>query len=113
MSSCPAELRDRAEDRLRPEEGHASSSVWKWWRPSVTSGNKPEWMIIDVLPVIPPEIRPMVQLDGGRFATSDLNDLYRRVINRNNRLKQPASSSTPRTSLSATRSVCSRRPWTP
>ncbi len=52
------------------------------------SGNKPEWMIIDVLPVIPPEIRPMVQLDGGRFTSSDLNDLYRRVINRNNRLKR-------------------------
>ena len=52
------------------------------------SGNKPEWMILDVLPVIPPEFRPMVQLDGGRFATSDLNDLYRRVINRNNRLKR-------------------------
>ncbi|MBR5559139.1 MAG: DNA-directed RNA polymerase subunit beta' [Oscillospiraceae bacterium] len=52
------------------------------------SGNKPEWMILDVLPVIPPDIRPMVQLDGGRFATSDLNDLYRRVINRNNRLKK-------------------------
>ncbi|SHH64214.1 DNA-directed RNA polymerase subunit beta' [Sporobacter termitidis DSM 10068] len=52
------------------------------------SGNNPTWMIIDVLPVIPPEIRPMVQLDGGRFATSDLNDLYRRVINRNNRLKR-------------------------
>ena len=52
------------------------------------SGNKPSWMIIDVLPVIPPELRPMVQLDGGRFATSDLNDLYRRVINRNNRLKR-------------------------
>lgn len=50
------------------------------------SGNKPEWMILDVIPVIPPDIRPMVQLDGGRFATSDLNDLYRRVINRNNRL---------------------------
>ena len=52
------------------------------------SGNRPEWMILDVLPVIPPELRPMVQLDGGRFATSDLNDLYRRVINRNNRLKR-------------------------
>ncbi|MDQ0063961.1 DNA-directed RNA polymerase subunit beta' [Paenibacillus harenae] len=52
------------------------------------SGNEPEWMILDVLPVIPPELRPMVQLDGGRFATSDLNDLYRRVINRNNRLKR-------------------------
>ena len=52
------------------------------------SGNKPEWMILDAIPVIPPDIRPMVQLDGGRFATSDLNDLYRRVINRNNRLKR-------------------------
>ena len=53
-----------------------------------TSGNKPEWMILDAIPVIPPDLRPMVQLDGGRFATSDLNDLYRRVINRNNRLKR-------------------------
>ena len=53
-----------------------------------TSGNRPEWMILDALPVIPPELRPMIQLDGGRFATSDLNDLYRRVINRNNRLKK-------------------------
>ncbi|MFC1963751.1 DNA-directed RNA polymerase subunit beta', partial [Chloroflexota bacterium] len=52
------------------------------------SGNKPEWMVLNVLPVLPPELRPMVQLDGGRFATSDLNDLYRRVINRNNRLKR-------------------------
>ncbi|MBR6160202.1 MAG: DNA-directed RNA polymerase subunit beta' [Lachnospiraceae bacterium] len=52
------------------------------------SGNKPEWMIMDVIPVIPPDLRPMVQLDGGRFATSDLNDLYRRIINRNNRLKR-------------------------
>ena len=50
------------------------------------SGNRPEWMILEVIPVIPPDLRPMVQLDGGRFATSDLNDLYRRVINRNNRL---------------------------
>ena len=52
------------------------------------SGNRPEWMVMNVVPVIPPELRPMVQLDGGRFATSDLNDLYRRVINRNNRLKR-------------------------
>ena len=52
------------------------------------SGNKPEWMIMDVIPVLPPELRPLVPLDGGRFATSDLNDLYRRVINRNNRLKR-------------------------
>src|SRR5207249_8385907 len=54
----------------------------------ITSENKPEWMILEAIPVIPPELRPMVQLDGGRFATSDLNDLYRRVINRNNRLKR-------------------------
>ena len=54
----------------------------------LTSGNLPEWMILEVIPVIPPELRPLVPLDGGRFATSDLNDLYRRVINRNNRLKR-------------------------
>ena len=59
------------------------------------SGNRPEWMIIDALPVIPPELRPMIQLDGGRFATSDLNDLYRRVINRNNRLKKLIDLSAP------------------
>src|SRR4051812_40568123 len=53
-----------------------------------TSGNKPEWMVMDAVPVLPPDLRPMVQLDGGRFATSDLNDLYRRVINRNNRLRR-------------------------
>ena len=76
------------------------------------SGNKPEWMIIDVLPVIPPEIRPMVQLDGGRFATSDLNDLYRRVINRNNRLKRLMQLNAP-TSSCATKSACCRRLWTP
>ena len=52
------------------------------------SGNKPEWMVLTVIPVIPPDLRPMLQLDGGRFATSDLNDLYRRVITRNNRLKK-------------------------
>ena len=52
------------------------------------SGNKPEWMIMDVIPVLPPDLRPLVPLEGGRFATSDLNDLYRRVINRNNRLKK-------------------------
>ena len=54
----------------------------------ISSKNKPQWMILKVLPVIPPELRPLVPLDGGRFATSDLNDLYRRVINRNNRLKR-------------------------
>ena len=54
----------------------------------VHSGNKPEWMILQVLPILPPDLRPLVPLDAGRFATSDLNDLYRRVINRNNRLKR-------------------------
>ena len=54
----------------------------------MSSGNKPEWMVLTVLPVLPPDLRPLVPLDGGRFATSDLNDLYRRVINRNNRLKR-------------------------
>ena len=53
-----------------------------------SSNNKPEWMVLDVIPVIPPDLRPMLPLDGGRFATADLNDLYRRVINRNNRLKK-------------------------
>ena len=52
------------------------------------SGNRPEWMILEVIPVLPPDLRPLVPLEGGRFATSDLNDLYRRVINRNNRLKR-------------------------
>src|SRR5438034_1089579 len=56
--------------------------------PSIESGSRPEWMILEVIPVIPPELRLLVPLDGGRFATSDLNDLYRRVINRNNRLKR-------------------------
>ena len=75
------------------------------------SDNKPEWMILDTIPVIPPELRPMVQLDGGRFATCDLNDLYRRVINRNNRLKRLLDLGAPRSS-STTRSGCSRRPST-
>ena len=52
------------------------------------SGNEPEWLVLDVIPIMPPELRPMVQLEGGRFATSDLNDLYRRVVNRNNSLKR-------------------------
>ena len=54
----------------------------------VRSGNKPEWMVLNVLPVLPPDLRPLVPLEGGRFAASDLNELYRRVINRNNRLKR-------------------------
>jgi len=75
------------------------------------SGNRPENMILDVLPVIPPELRPLVPLDGGRFATSDLNDLYRRVINRNNRLKKLMELHA-RMSSCGTRSACCRKPWT-
>ena len=75
---------------LRPPgpSGRARSSGWKSRRRSFISKSRPEWMILDCIPVISPELRPMVQLDGGRFATSDLNDLYRRIINRNNRLKK-------------------------
>ncbi len=82
---------DRLREEVRSLSGQKRSKAIK--RLEVVeafrkSGNRPEWMILDVIPVIPPELRPMVQLDGGRFATSDLNDLYRRVINRNNRLKR-------------------------
>ncbi|GIM46112.1 DNA-directed RNA polymerase subunit beta' [Collibacillus ludicampi] len=76
LKTAQGQRRNRAVKRLEVLEAFRSS------------GNHPSWMILDVLPVIPPELRPMVQLDGGRFATSDLNDLYRRVINRNNRLKR-------------------------
>ena len=110
------QLSDELREELKSASGQKKAKIVK--RLEVVeafrqSGNKPEWMIIDVLPVIPPEIRPMVQLDGGRFATSDLNDLYRRVINRNNRLKAPASSSARPTSSCATKSACCRRRWTP
>lgn len=81
-------------------------------RAFLDSGNRPEWMILEAVPVLPPDLRPMVQVDGGRFATSDLNDLYRRLINRNNRLKKLLAQGPPRSS-SATRSGCSRRRWTP
>jgi len=74
------------------------------------SGNRPEWMILDVIPVIPPELRRWCRSDGGRFATSDLNDLYRRVINRNNRLKKLMELRAPKSS-SATKSGCCRRRW--
>jgi DNA-directed RNA polymerase subunit beta' len=85
------QLADQLREELKDASGQKKAKLVK--RLEVVeafrqSGNRPEWMIIDALPVIPPEIRPMVQLDGGRFATSDLNDLYRRVINRNNRLKK-------------------------
>ena len=76
LKTAQGQRRNRAIKRLEVVEAFRNS------------GNEPDWMILDVLPVIPPELRPMVQLDGGRFATTDLNDLYRRVINRNNRLKR-------------------------
>ena len=72
------------------------------------SGNRPEWMILDCIPVTPPDLRPMVMLDGGRFATSDLNDLYRRVINRNNRLTKMRSFTHP-TLSSETKRECFRK----
>ncbi|MCR5208022.1 MAG: DNA-directed RNA polymerase subunit beta' [Eubacterium sp.] len=86
-----AELRNELAEELENATGQKKAKILK--RLEVVdafyqSGNKLEWMILDVIPVIPPDIRPMVQLDGGRFATSDLNDLYRRVVNRNNRLKR-------------------------
>jgi DNA-directed RNA polymerase subunit beta' len=75
------------------------------------SGIKPEWMVLEVLPVLPPDLRPLVPLDGGRFATSDLNDLYRRVINRNSRLRRLLELKAPKSSR-ATKSACCRKPWT-
>jgi len=86
------EERDRIRQELRETTSDAKRKKLvkrlKIAEAFVDSGNKPEWMVLDVIPVIPPELRPLVPLDGGRFATSDLNDLYRRVINRNNRLKR-------------------------
>ncbi len=86
-----AKLSAELRDELKTAGGQKKAKIVKRLEvveSFLKSGNRPEWMIIDALPVIPPDIRPMVQLDGGRFATSDLNDLYRRVINRNNRLKR-------------------------
>ncbi|MBQ9890972.1 MAG: DNA-directed RNA polymerase subunit beta' [Firmicutes bacterium] len=91
---CAIDLEDLADElrtKLRETQGHKKVDIVR--RLEViealrSSGNRPEWMILEVVPVIPPDLRPMVQLDGGRFAASDLNDLYRRVINRNNRLKR-------------------------
>ena len=87
LDDLAAELREElnATSKQRQKKAAKRLKVVEAFR---RSGNRPEWMILNVLPVLPPELRPMVQLDGGRFATSDLNDLYRRVINRNNRLKR-------------------------
>ena len=82
------ELRQKMREETSQQKKLKYSKRLKVSNSFLRSGNKPEWMILDVIPVIPPELRPLVPLDGGRFATSDLNDLYRRVINRNNRLKK-------------------------
>ena len=82
-SSCASRSR-KSTSELKPKK---LAKRLKLIEAFIHSGNKPEWMIMTVVPVIPPELRPLVPLDGGRFATSDLNDLYRRVINRNNRLQ--------------------------
>ena len=87
LESLAAELREELEDAVGQKKVRIVKRL-DVVESFLHSGNRPEWMIMEVVPVIPPEIRPMVQLDGGRFATSDLNDLYRRVINRNNRLKR-------------------------
>ncbi|WP_024850325.1 DNA-directed RNA polymerase subunit beta' [Hydrogenovibrio kuenenii] len=88
LAADAARLREEMEATSSETKQKKISKRLKLIESFLQSGNKPEWMILDVLPVLPPELRPLVPLDGGRFATSDLNDLYRRVINRNNRLKR-------------------------
>src|SRR5919202_378460 len=88
IEELAAELRTRMKEETSQQKKLKFSKRLKVATSFLKSGNRPEWMILDVIPVIPPELRPLVPLDGGRFATSDLNDLYRRVINRNNRLKK-------------------------
>jgi DNA-directed RNA polymerase subunit beta' len=88
VEELAVDLRSRMKEETSQQKKLKYSKRLKVATSFVKSGNRPEWMILDVIPVIPPELRPLVPLDGGRFATSDLNDLYRRVINRNNRLKK-------------------------
>ena len=94
LDKLAAELREKMLEKGKKSDKHLLRRI-EIVENFRTSGNKVSWMILDVIPVIPPELRPMVQLDGGRFATSDLNDLYRRVINRNNRLKRLKDLSAP------------------
>src|SRR5207237_9580095 len=88
VEALPSELREKMKNETSLQKKLKHTKRLKVVEAFRKSGNKPNWMILDVIPVIPPELRPLVPLDGGRFATSDLNDLYRRVINRNNRLKK-------------------------
>ena len=95
LNSMAKELRVRMKEETSQQKKLKFARRLKVAEAFRRSGNKPEWMVLDVIPVIPPELRPLVPLDGGRFATSDLNDLYRRVINRNNRLKKLMELSAP------------------
>ena len=95
LQKLMAELEDQMQNTRSKQNRKKIAKRMKVVDGFLASGGKPEWMILDVLPVIPPELRPLVPLDGGRFATSDLNDLYRRVINRNNRLKNLLALKTP------------------
>ncbi|HEX6047517.1 MAG TPA: DNA-directed RNA polymerase subunit beta', partial [Pyrinomonadaceae bacterium] len=88
VEELATDLRKRMKEETSQQKKLKYSKRLKVATSFLKSGNRPDWMILDVIPVIPPELRPLVPLDGGRFATSDLNDLYRRVINRNNRLKK-------------------------
>ncbi|HEV2836387.1 MAG TPA: DNA-directed RNA polymerase subunit beta', partial [Pyrinomonadaceae bacterium] len=88
VEELAVDLRKRMKEETSQQKKLKYSKRLKVATSFLKSGNRPDWMILDVIPVIPPELRPLVPLDGGRFATSDLNDLYRRVINRNNRLKK-------------------------
>ena len=88
MDEQAVELREEIKETRSEAKLKRLSKRIKLVESLIESGNKPEWMVLTVLPVLPPDLRPLVPLDGGRFATSDLNDLYRRAINRNNRLKR-------------------------
>ena len=88
LEKLRTELREESETTKSQTKKKKLTKRLKIVEAFLESNNKPEWMIMEVLPVLPPDLRPLVPLDGGRFATSDLNDLYRRVINRNNRLKR-------------------------
>ena len=95
LESTVAELHEQMHATRSKQIKKKISKRLKTIQGFMESGTRPEWMVLEVLPVIPPDLRPLVPLEGGRFATSDLNDLYRRVINRNNRLKNLLSLKTP------------------
>jgi len=108
IEDLATDLRKRMKEETSQQKKLKYSKRLKVATSFLKSGNRPDWMILDVIPVIPPELRPLVPLDGGRFATSDLNDLYRRVINRNNRLKKLMELRAPEVSY-VTKSACFRK----